>query len=460
MKLLPPLIVVLFIGYVFAQSIPPNDPIYFYLRQDFRRTHDLNLFVQPYPFSLDCFEQPRFLPLERQGYLRVAPSNRLSKNIPDFRFGIWAYSKWKNLSILTEPVVVHDKYGEIVLGEKYTRAGVTGRFENALIRYNSRNIILQFGRAPVWWGQSWESSIIQSGNFPPYDFISTQLKFGSFQLELLSGQLHSVNVDTIGRFKRFIGGKKLTYISKSDKLLLSFGDLVLYSGVNRSMEWQYLNPIVPYFFADLEKETEYFQDVDNDNVMIFFDGRYVLRSDLSVFYELLIDDFQLDIENRDEIPDALGWKIGLDGVISILKRDISFEFEYTRISGYTYITRGWFTNWEDREIPIGYQYGPDCQSFFLLSDFWLKKNILISFSYTYLEKGELTLQSPYDPYGKANEPFPSGNVNYHNYFAPSISWHSNYGIIEIGWKGDLSDTKDSSFYLKVQLVLGIGFDLM
>jgi len=457
MKALPPIIAILVIEYVFAQAIPPNDPIYLYLRQEFRKTHNLSLFIQPYPFPLDCFEELRFLPPKRQGYLRVSSSNKLSKNIPDFRFGIWAYSKWKNISILVEPVVVHDTYGETVLGETYTRAGVTGRFENAMIRYNSKNIIFQFGRAPVWWGQSWESSVIQSGNFPPYDFISTQLKFGSFQLELLSGQLHSVKVDSIGRFKRFIGGKKLMYISKSGKLLLSVGDLVLYSGVNRSMEGQYLNPIVPYFFASLEEETEYFQYLDHDNAMIFFDGRYVLKSDLSAYYELLIDDFQLDIEKRDEIPDALGWKFGLDGMVSVLKCDFGFEFEYTRVFGNTYITKGWFTNWEDRGIPIGYKYGPDCQSFFLLSDFWLKKDILVSFSYTYLEKGGLTLQSEYDQWGKPK--FPSEPVSYHSYFNPSFSWHSKYGILEFGFDGDLQGSKQNSFYLKAQIVLGMGYDL-
>ena len=234
---------------ILAQPIPPNDPVYFYIRQDFREKHSLDLFTQPYPLSLEYLEELRFLPPKQQGYLRIAPSNILSNNIPDFRLGIWSYGKWENLSILIEPVIVNDIYGETVLGENYTRAGVTGRFENALIRYNSQNIVIQYGRAPVWWGQSWESSVIKSGNSPPYDYISTKLKFGSFQYELLSGQLHSVIVDTIGRFKRFIGGKKLTYISKSGRLLLSVGDLVLYSGINRSMEWQYLNPIVPFFFC-------------------------------------------------------------------------------------------------------------------------------------------------------------------------------------------------------------------
>ena len=324
--------------------------------------------------------------------------------------------------------------------------------------YEFSNATFQFGRAPVWWGQSWESSIIQSGDSPPYDFVSAQLKFGSFQLGLLSGQLHSVQVDTLGRFKRFIGGKRLTYLSKSRRLILTIGDLILYSGVNRSIEWQYLNPLVPYFFADLEKGTEYFQGVDNDNTMIFFNGRYLIKNTLSTYFELLIDDFQMDIENRDEFPDAMAWKVGIDGVIDFPVPEVGFELEFTRISGNTYVTRGWYTNWEDRGIPIGYQYGPDCQSIFLLLDHWLTTDCLISFRYTYLEKGELTLNSEYDPYGKASDPFPSGNVKHYNYFNPYVIWHSNSSLLEVGWDGDLNNTANGTLYIKAQIILGMGFN--
>ena len=46
-----------------------------------------------------------------------------------------------------------------------------------MIDYDTENFSLQVGRAPLWWGQSWESSIIISGDSPPFDYFKYQLIF-------------------------------------------------------------------------------------------------------------------------------------------------------------------------------------------------------------------------------------------------------------------------------------------
>ncbi len=242
---------------------------------------------------------------------------------------------------------------------------------------------------------------------------------------------------------------------------MSVGDLVIYTGKNRSIELFYLNPVVPTFFPNLEREIENYawDGKDYDNAMIIFDSRYVFENNVSAFFELLIDDFQMTIANRDTIPDALGFKFGIDSPLSLFDKKSTIEIEYTRIFGNTYITRGWFTNWEDRNMPIGYKYGPDCQSLFLSVNHWVKNNILVTISNTYLEKGSMNLQSGYNQYRDADTPFPTEPVDYQNIVSQSISWYSNYGIVETGWNGDLNDLNESSFYLKLQLLYDFGFDL-
>ena len=439
-----------------AQVIPPNDPIYRYLNQKFRQEHNLRLLIKAYPFTLDDLTGIHYTTIPKSKNFRFAPSLKVSNNIPDFRLGTWL-SIWKEkISILAEPVIVNTHFGETILGEKYSRGGISGRFENALIRYNADKININFGRSPVWWGQSWDSSIIMSGHYPPYDYLSTKINFDSFYFELLAGQLHSVKVDSIGRFKRFISGKRLTYLSKNERLILNVGDLVVYSGLNRSIEFQYLNPVVPFFFADLEEEIERYMGVDNDNTMIFFDGRYVFNKPLSIYFEFLIDDFQITSSNRGRIPDALASKLGVDGSFKINNRSVIYEIEYTKIYGNTYITRGWFTNWEDRNIPIGYKYGPDCESLYFLADYWISQNFLFSGRITYLEKGSLTFDSQYDENGKSKSP--SNPVKYYAFFAPAIIWHHKYGKIETGWNGDIRLNRMGSFYFKLQLILNYGFN--
>jgi len=444
---------------LFGQLIPSNDPLYFYLRQQFRQEHDLYYLIKPVPYSINTIDDTRFPIINKTAILRLIPSLTINKDIPLSIIDVWCSGTWGSMSYLFEPILVNSNYGETELGETYERAGFSARYESALIQFRWQNNSLSYGRSSFFWGQSFDSSIILSGNSPPFDYLSAYLDLGLFKISLFTGQLHS-SLDTQGRFKRFVAGKKLIFVSGSGRTMLSFGDLILYSGLGRSIEFHYLNPFVPYFFTALENEHERYPvgGNDNDNTMIFIDGRHIVQPQHSIYFELLIDDFQIDIENRDSIVDALGVKIGLDGILSFNSINIGYEIEYTRISGYTYITRGWYTNWEDRSIPLGYKYGPDCQALYLLFDYWVNNKILVQVKNEYLEKGELTFNSTYDPYGKVGNPFPTGNVQYYYYFNPSISWHSQYGIFEIGFDGDFKRLKQSTLYIEAQIVVSLGYD--
>ena len=251
---------------LFGQLIPTNDPLYDYLRQQFRQDHDLYYFIMPSPYPAVKIDDKRFPITNKAAFFRINPSLLIYKDIPLSIIDIWYSGTWRSFSFLIEPILVNSYYGEAVLGETYKRAGFSGRYESALIQYRWNNNIFSYGRSSMMWGQSFDSSIILSGNFPPFDYLSTYLDLGLFKLSLFTGQLHS-GIDTLGRFKRFIAGKKLIFVSRSGKTMLSIGDLILYTGLNRSIEFQYLNPFVPYFFTDLEKETEYYPvgGVDNDN---------------------------------------------------------------------------------------------------------------------------------------------------------------------------------------------------
>jgi len=439
--------------------VPLNDPLNKYLRQKFRHGHDLGIIIKPLPYATNSYDGLKYSPVSTASYLRINPGIRINNEVPLSVIDFWFSTELGAWSLLIEPVLVNKKHGEDFLGESYERAGLTARYENALLRYRQGNNILSFGRAPVRLGQSFNSSIILSGESPPFDHASAFIDFNLFKIFLFTGQLHS-GLNDFGRFKRYIAGKRLIFKSESGRTMFSTGDLIMYTGINRSIELHYLNPFIPYFFADLEKEIERYPPggVDNDNTMIFFDGRHVLSTQQSLYFELLVDDFQIDIKNRDSIVDALGVKLGMDGNISVGTTTLGYEAEYTRISGYTYITRGWFTNWEDRDIPLGYKYGPDCQSFFLMVDYWHNDSFLLSLSSEYVQKGGLSFNSTYDPYDKVGNPFPTRPVEYSFYLKPSVLWHAKYGIIEVGFDGDLLNNQMNTLYLKCQVIWGIGFD--
>ena len=101
-----------FFSLLFSQQIPPNDPLYILFRQNFVETHDLSIFIKPYPYSFSDFQVRLNNTKDSDIFLRVSPSVNISNDILDLRSGTWLYGKWEKFSFLAEPLVVNDYYGE------------------------------------------------------------------------------------------------------------------------------------------------------------------------------------------------------------------------------------------------------------------------------------------------------------------------------------------------------------
>tara|TARA_B100002003_G_scaffold177378_1_gene165260 strand:- start:2388 stop:3773 length:1386 start_codon:yes stop_codon:yes gene_type:complete len=443
-------------GCIVAQPIPSNDPAYQFLQQEFQQTQNLELYVKPFPFNVDQFNGLRFYPGNQHGIIRIAPNIKITRNIPDVRLGIWFSGQWDKFSFLAEPLVVNEIYADQVLGRAYSRGGVAGRFENAFIRYQIKNNIIQLGRSPVWWGQSFASSIIQSATGQPYDHLTLKMNISNFQFELLAGQLTSEMTENDERVKRFISGHQLKWLPNHNRWFLAVGEQIIYTGIKRSFEFHYLNPIIPYWFAEIEEEEERNPaGTENENTILFFHGRYLLKENVGLYGELVIDDFQIDFNNRDSIPDAIGWKVGIDGVLG---KEILFLFELTTIGTWTYTHWGEFTSWHNSSIPIGYKYGPDCRSWLVSFDYWLSNDWLLSVENTFLEKGNVNIFTQLPPEVERKVDFPSPPVVNHHYLNVSLNWHTNRGLISCGWNGNFQQPDNDTIYLKIQLINDFSFD--
>ena len=374
------------------------------------------------------------------------------------------YGRNEYLFFSVEPTVVSEPYGSDILGVDYVRSGISGRITNAFIRYRHSMGEVTLGRTPVLWGQG-RRSIISSQLAPNFDQLSIKMKFGLFQMKLLLGQLDSENL--LGhRIKRHIAGHSLSWDSPSGKLSVSFGEQIIYTGVNRGIELTYLNPFVPYFFSALEGDVETNAEGDNDNSIIFATIRYVYKPNLSVFSELLIDDFQLDDNNYQ---DGLGYKIGADGAFDFSGKPITWTLEWTSINSWTYIHHGQFTSWQNRGHAIGFPYGPDLRSVYIQADMWLNKSISLNIEADWLEKGSNTLSTKWDNADNKDDPFPKPPVTRHTLLATSLSWSWKYGIVEAGWSNypfpnriaysDPQSKEEGSLFLKAQFFYNFGFSL-
>jgi len=300
---------------------------------------------------------------------------------PNYTFNIYTANillSKNNWSLFIQPEIVSASVGKNILGTDFTRNGLMGRFTHSYLQYKNDDLFLFLGRSPLMWGQSKQYSIIQSGLTPTYDQFRFELKLGNLTGEILAGQLGSEMLDD-HRITRLIGGHRLTGHFFNDKLQLQLGEQIIYTGENRNIELSYLNPAVPYVFAAYDGDDLNVNGFNNDNGMIFLNGRYELDGLLfdrlwrAVYFEFIIDDYQI---HDNPVQNMLGWKMGFEGQSEFYKYQVNWETEYTQIDSWTYIHHGQSTNWQNRGHSIGCPYGPDLRSFFIHGNTWLKNESL------------------------------------------------------------------------------------
>ena len=468
---------------IFANNIifPLSDPIYISVRQNFLRFHDFSIYKEYSSLNNQYIEEHiensiHHSSIDKQNvFFQLLPKTKLWNNKPQSEIRIWASTYWEDLSIMVEPVLVSNPYGSSILGTNDTRifssSGVSGRLINSLLRYQNNILSFQLGRSPIWWGQPWGTSIIQSSGAPSYDHLDMRFNFNNFQLEVLAGQLGSEQSEAGDRIRRNIAGHRLTWIPEHHKWLIGIGEQVLYTGINRSMEWWYLNPAVPYFFTALEEDEERLEgERDNDNSILFIFGRYVIKPNISSHFEFIVDEFQTKKQSMEKYPNSLGIKIGIDGLYTILARDIYFNIEYNKLDNWTYIHGGQYTNWQNRDHSIGYPYGSDLWSSQVQLETWVSKRILLSFDWLYLKKGNNNLSTYWEAEGSAELNFPSKPESNYNLIDLSTSFYYTIGYVKMGLSNKIfpndiafGNTKnydqDITLYLEIQLIKGIGINI-
>ena len=463
-----PILVAFFCLSLYGQGYPtsPVSPYMIPFYQDFRKNHDLSVFKQFYPFEKNRFSSVKTNLPDKHAVFGIHPGYQYRSGEVDIAsFDFWLSGKMNNITVMAEPVFVSDPFGQSILGTDYVRMNTSGRVNNAFIRYYGKNLAVQMGRSPLVWGQSWSHSIIHSSLMPTYDHISIRYNLATIQLEVMSGQLAADRTIEGEAVRRLTAGHRFTWIPEHGRLLLGFGEQIIYTGVNRSLEMMYLNPFIPFAFSALEDEVPSYPS-DNDNSVIFLYGRFVIQPSLSLYGEFLIDDFQVD---PDPAQHMLGYKFGLDGALQFGGVPMTWEAEVTRIDSWTYIHHGQFSTWQNRGHATGYLYGPDLWSTCLQADAWIRPKVLANFEFTWLEKGANTLSTPWANANNVGDPFPIPPVVRHMLLDVSVGWWSEHTILTAGWSNlpfaseiayvGMTEPKEGGFYLKFQFLYNWGFDL-
>lgn len=320
--------------------------------------------------------------------------------------------------------------GSLVYPDRTWRGDLSGDLMTGMASWVRPPFWIALGRSPMIFGSDLASALLLGSQSPPLDVLFAHYTWrnlrGFFAWSILDRtriRAEDVALDPTlveGAFiHRFLSLHGFEILWKNLRVRLS--EIVLYTGVYRSVEGYYLNPFQLYLAGHYNRGGQ-------DNISWDLTLHYFLNRSL-VFAELYIDDAQYQTPPTRE-PDQLAWTMGIFhpiGPWSILLR-------YTRVNAWTYLHEGRFQNWEYLGFPMGYAFGPDVEDiraslarthfrWRLQVDAWIRN------------KGENTIHTPWPIPPDLQGVFPSGSnfmwgvVKHRLGAAFSFRFYRSYGFV-------------------------------
>jgi len=256
--------------------------------------------------------------------------------------------------------------GLALLGTNKRRGGWTGRILLGSLIWDTPGFQLEWGRRHPGAGEDRLRELTWSREAPAVDLLRAlwRTRDGRLGLELTCAQLLSTENPNLKRW--FARHRLVWHPGGNPRLRLEAGDQVLFTGIQRGFDWQYINPVVPFFLENFEGYEAGSQgestDQDNSSLFLGCDVRHPISELLTLgcYGELLVDEFQLDGADRDKLDDALGLTLGLE-LQRRLPRDrvLRLRWEGNALSHWTYVHRGEETSYLERGVVIGHHEGGD-----------------------------------------------------------------------------------------------------
>jgi hypothetical protein len=291
--------------------------------------------------------------------------------------------------------------GIVDVGEAYVNAAL-GRLD------------FSFGRSwAAWLGDDRESMAL-SANGPLMDRLELGLRWRVAEVRAIIASVNDVTMtaetdsltpgtpDT--RFNRWLYGHVLT-VKPTDGLELTLGETVLSSRTTFGFDLAYANPLMAYIIA--QNDTARVGSDTRDNLVVFGGARARIGRGY-VGAELVVDDVQIDKQDREKTADQLAWRL-FGSLPLALGTATNLTAEYTRIDSYTYM-RDFYTDvYQQYDKPLGSVLGPGSDRLRVAAETWVGGGVRVGGSVGTWRQGGLRIdQRPANgPNGNADKPFPA-----------------------------------------------------
>ena len=331
------------------------------------------------------------------------------------------------------------------------RFGLTSA-ENDLAGFGFKNdwLKLQYGRGREVLGKNNKINLVLSENSPSLDYGLIGFQYKRFQARYFHGFLENHN-----GVNRYINGRSLNYNNDSN-FMISLSEIIIYSGLNRPIDFAYLNPIASH----LEIEFNNRQNTPNTgsgNAVWLVSSDYLYNSAIRITGNLLIDELILDQEQKKiGKNNGFGYSFRLSRAWNLKKYFYGISAHYLNIGSKVFKHENGYNNFSSRGKPLGWKYGSNGLEYGLSMHYLSLQNVMIQLNYGKRIVGDQTiLLNPYLSYDNYNSLNKIENPIYDsNYLDISI----NYWV-DTNLKSQINVEVLSNIDSELELKLLIGLDM-
>jgi hypothetical protein len=289
-------------------------------------------------------------------------------------------------------------------GQKW-KDHLTGTVDLGSISVRHGGWVALVGRDFLRWGSGAHDVLLVNDQSPPLDlarigYHHRHFDFSYFVTGLDSAFAHpdDDSLYTGPEVKRYLAGHRLE-LRPTRSLQVGLSEIVIWGGPYRQLEAYYLNPFLPYYWEQLNGESD-------DNPLWSLDVSYVIPGGPMLCGEFLIDDFQIDFKSEAQ---QLGWLLGFSWSRPAGIRGSYVTFDWSHIEPTVYGQNRPYNRYLNHRVGMGSRMGPDADRWFLRWRQHLSRPLDVTARFVRTRQGEQTIDTPQTPPIRRDD-FPSGVV--------------------------------------------------
>ena len=330
----------------------------------------------------------------------------------------------------------------------------SGEVDLSGIGYQNDWLLLQIGRGRQSWGSGSDIQLALSESSAAYDHSLFGLNFNHFRYRYMHGFLDS---DSLG-YNRYIVSKGLEF-SNLKYLVFSISEIVIYSGINRPIDFSYLNPLSTHLEIELN-DRQNLAGTKNGNAVWQLSLDWMINKFMRFSGNLVFDELVIDQSERKLGKDhrtAYSLKIS-HKLFNKLKLNIIGYISSIKVGTLTFRHGDGKNNFTNRNMPLGWKHGSDSFENKIGVNIFDKKYFIFSAEVGTRSSGENNIvHHPYETYTEYTfSEFPSGNINNVKFVNCSLIWKVN-SYIDIN--SSLNSTKNNYKIKESIFILGMNLSL-